>query len=161
MSPSSEPCMIRFVRTRLSARPLSLHRHHARPIALLAGLAMAVSLCGCGDNTAKTANQAAAQADLKAAGQNLKAAAVDTGAALKVAAKAAEPEARKLGVEAKQGFANPQRRGGPSIRRDRRPTPPPTTPPTRRATPPTIANSALNGMISDWAGALRMAMGRR
>ena len=98
--------MIRLIRKHLLSRPLDLHRHHARPIALLAGMAMAVSLAACGDNTAKTANQAAAQENLNAAGQNLKAAALETGDALKLAARDAKPELHKLDAEAKQGLAN-------------------------------------------------------
>jgi len=92
--------MIRLFRLSL----VRLEGRHVRPIAALAGLAMAVSLSACGDG-AKTANQAAAQADLKAAGQDLTAAANATGAAVDSAAQDAKPALHKLDVHAKQDFA--------------------------------------------------------
>ncbi len=79
----------------------------ARPFAVLAGMAMAASLAGCGQSDgAKTADQAAAQSDMKSAGTELKAAAVDTGAALKHAADDAKPGLKKLGHDADTGLAN-------------------------------------------------------
>ena len=79
----------------------------ARPFAVLAGMAMAASLAGCGQpDGAKSANQAAAQSDIKSAGTELKAAAVDTGDALKHAANDAKPELTKLGHAADKGLAN-------------------------------------------------------
>jgi hypothetical protein len=83
----------------------------ARPFAVLAGMAMATSLAGglagCGQpDGAKSADQAAAQSDIKAAGSELKAAAVDTGAALNHAAADAKPALSKLGHEADHGLAN-------------------------------------------------------
>lgn len=98
--------MIRLVRLILPKTLPAPRSHHVGPIAVMAGLAMAVSLAGCGDNTPKTASQAAAEENLNAAGQNLKAAAVETGDAVKLAARDAKPELHKLDKEAKAGFAN-------------------------------------------------------
>ena len=77
----------------------------AKPFAALAGIAMAASLAGCGDH-GKTADQAAAQSDMKSAGAELKAAAQDTGEALKHAANDAKPELKDLGAKADSGLAN-------------------------------------------------------
>ena len=78
----------------------------ARHFAVLAGMAMAASLAGCGQpDGAKTADQAAAQSDVKSAGAELKAAAVDTGDALKHAANDAKPALNKLGHDADVGLA--------------------------------------------------------
>ncbi len=78
----------------------------AKPLALMAGIAMCVSLAGCGDNQTQSANQVAAKQEMKSAGQDLKAAAVETGAALDNAAKDAKPVADRLAVKAKEGLAN-------------------------------------------------------
>ena len=92
-------------KTPLGERPI-WRAVSARHFAVLAGMAMAASLAGCGQpDGAKSANQAAAQSDMNSAGTELKAAAVDTGDALKHAANDAKPELTKLGKDTDKGLA--------------------------------------------------------
>ena len=74
-------------------------RMRAAPFALFAGMAMAASLAGCDQNGAATQES-------KAAGNDLKAAAQHAGEAVKIAAKKAQPEIKKLDIAADKGMAN-------------------------------------------------------
>ncbi len=105
MSSPRANCSLIVLRAPLAERPF-WRSVSAKPFAVLAGVAMATALAGCGDQTAKTSNQAAAEGEIKSAGSELKAAAIDTGAALKHAADDAKPALTKLEKDADKGLAN-------------------------------------------------------
>jgi hypothetical protein len=97
------PTLITPIHTRPTAIPPFWRSMSAAPIAVLAGVAMTVSLSACGQSDKPA--QSAASMELKQAGADLKSAASETGAALNAEAQAAKPQLKELAVKTDLGAA--------------------------------------------------------